>query len=42
MKDGDIAGLAVLQDPYAYIGVKQTDGKKYIIMVNNGKRLILF
>ncbi len=23
MKDGDIAGLAVLQDPYAYIGVKQ-------------------
>ncbi len=37
MKDGDIAGLAVFQDPYAYIGVKQTNGSKYIIMVNNGK-----
>jgi beta-xylosidase len=37
MKDGDIAGLAVFQDPYAYIAVKQTNGVKYIIMVNNGK-----
>ena len=36
MKDGDIAGIAVFQDPYAYIAVKQTMGKKYIIMVNNG------
>jgi len=39
MKDGDIAGLAVLQDPYAYIGVEQSDGKKYIIMVNSGKTI---
>ena len=23
MKDGDIAGIAVFQDPYAYIGIKQ-------------------
>ncbi len=23
MKNGDVAGLAVFQDPYAYIGVKQ-------------------
>ena len=37
MKDGDIAGLAILQDPYAYIGVKQNKESKYIIMVNDGK-----
>lgn len=37
MKDGDVAGLAVFQDPYAYIGVKQTNGSRYIIMVNNGQ-----
>ena len=36
MKDGDIAGLAVFQDPYGYIAVKQLQGAKYIIMVNNG------
>lgn len=36
MKEGDIAGLAVFQKPYAYIGVKQYDNAKYIIMVNNG------
>jgi len=28
MKDGDIAGLAVFQDPYAYIAVKQNNGSK--------------
>ncbi|MBO9204447.1 MULTISPECIES: family 43 glycosylhydrolase [Niastella] len=37
MKDGDIAGLAVFQDPYAYIGVKQMNGRKYVVMVNNGQ-----
>ena len=37
MKDGDIAGLAVFQDPYAFIAVKQQKGRKYILMVNNGK-----
>ena len=37
MKDGDIAGVAILQDPYAYIGVKQNNGSKYMIMVNDGK-----
>lgn len=36
MKDGDIAGLAVFQDPYAYIAVKQEKGTKTIIMVNDG------
>jgi beta-xylosidase len=39
MKDGDIAGLAIFQDPYAFIGVKQTKGLKYVIMVNNGKAI---
>jgi len=37
MKEGDIAGLAVFQDPYAYIAVKQEHGSKQIIMVNNGE-----
>ena len=37
MKDGDIAGLAVFQDPYAFIAVKQEKGKNFILMVNNGK-----
>lgn len=30
MKDGDIAGLAVVQNPYSFIGVKMKDGKKYL------------
>ena len=37
MKDGDIAGVAVFQDPYAYIGIKQNNNSKYIIMAHNGK-----
>ncbi len=36
MKDGDVAGLAVFQDPYAFIGVRMTNNVKQIIMVNNG------
>jgi beta-xylosidase len=36
MKDGDVTGLAVFQDPYAYIAVKQNNSSKYIIMVNDG------
>ena len=36
METGDVAGLCVFQDPYAYIGVKQTDGERYLVMVNNG------
>lgn len=39
MKDGDIAGLAVLQDPYAFIGVKKENGRNVIVMVNNGKTI---
>jgi beta-xylosidase len=37
MKEGDIAGLAIFQDPYAYIGIKKINGQNYVIMVNNGK-----
>jgi beta-xylosidase len=39
MKDGDVAGLAVFQDPYAYVGVKKVSGKNYLVMVNNGKEI---
>lgn len=37
MKDGDIAGLAIFQDPYGYIGVKRDGNKNYVVMVNNGE-----
>jgi beta-xylosidase len=37
MKDGDVAGLAVFQDPYAFIAVKQDQESRHLIMVNNGE-----
>jgi beta-xylosidase len=39
MKEGDVAGLAVFQDPYAYLGIKKANGQDYLIMVNNGKTI---
>jgi beta-xylosidase len=39
MKEGDIAGLAVFQDPYGYLGIRKTNGKNLVIMVNNGKTI---
>jgi beta-xylosidase len=36
MKDGDVAGLILLQSKYGYTGVKFENGKKYIVMVNTG------
>jgi beta-xylosidase len=36
MKDGDIAGLAVFQDPYAFVAVKQLQNARYICMIDNG------
>jgi hypothetical protein len=30
MKDGDVAGIAVFQNPYSFIGVKMENGKKYL------------
>jgi beta-xylosidase len=37
MKNGDIAGLTVFQDPYAYIAVKQTANTRKIVMFNSNK-----
>ena len=39
LKEGDVAGLGVLQDKYGYVGVKLENGKKTIRMVkgSNGK-----
>ena len=39
MKDGDIAGLAIFQDPYGYIGIKKIKGDHYVYMVNNGEAI---
>ena len=36
MKDGDVAGLTVFQNPYAYIAVRKENGEKQLVMVNNG------
>ena len=30
MQEGDVAGIAVFQNPYSFIGVKVIDGKKYL------------
>ncbi|MEV4887089.1 glycosyl hydrolase 43 family protein [Chitinophaga ginsengisegetis] len=35
MKDNDIAGLGIFQVPYAYVAVRQTGGRKEIIMAKN-------
>jgi beta-xylosidase len=37
MKGGDVAGLAVFGDPYAYVGIRKVSNKSYIVMVNDGK-----
>lgn len=39
MKEEDVAGLAVFQDPYAFIGIKKINGKNFIVMVNDGKTI---
>ncbi len=31
MKEGDVTGLCVFQDPYAYIGVRMIDGQKKVV-----------
>ena len=38
MQNGDVAGLAVFQDPYAYIAVKQIDGAKKLMLYLNGQQ----
>ncbi|MBO9593924.1 MAG: glycoside hydrolase 43 family protein [Niabella sp.] len=37
MKDGDVAGLAVFEKPYAFVGVEQQAGKRQLVMVNDGR-----
>jgi len=32
MKDGDCAGLALLQEKYGFVGVRQVNGQRYIVM----------
>ncbi|MEP6844584.1 MAG: glycoside hydrolase 43 family protein, partial [Panacibacter sp.] len=39
MKDGDVAGLGMFQDPYAFVAVKQIHNTRYIVMVNNGSTI---
>jgi beta-xylosidase len=34
MKEGDVAGLALIQRDYGLVGVKAEDGSKFIVMVN--------
>ncbi|MDW7979833.1 MAG: glycoside hydrolase 43 family protein [Verrucomicrobiales bacterium] len=36
MKDGDCAGLALLQQAYGFVAVKREAGTNYIVMVNRG------
>ncbi len=36
MKEGDVAGLMLLQVKYAFAGVRYENGEKYIVMVNAG------
>jgi beta-xylosidase len=40
MKEGDIAGLAVFQDPYGYIAVRQKEETREIVLVRNGNEII--
>lgn len=40
MNNGDVAGLCVFQDPYAYIGVRMINGQRSLIMVNDGAEQI--
>lgn len=37
LKDGNVAGLAVFEDPYAYIAVRQAGGKRSLVMCDNGR-----
>jgi beta-xylosidase len=39
MHDGDVAGLAVFQNPYAFIEIEKLGDKKYVTMVNNGRTI---
>ncbi len=36
MTNGDVAGLALFQDPYGYVGVKMENGEKKLVAINDG------
>ena len=38
LKDGNIAGFGVFQDPYAYVAVRQGDGIRKLIFCYKGKQ----
>lgn len=38
MAEGDVAGLCVFQDPYAFVGVKVINGQKNIFVLNSGTK----
>jgi beta-xylosidase len=38
MKDGDFAGLGILQERYGQVGIKQEGKKRYLVMVNGETR----
>jgi len=39
MQEGDVAGIAILQDPYAYIGIRRANGQNSVVMVSDGKTI---
>lgn len=39
LKDGDTAGIAAFQDQYGFVAVNRSNGRNYVVMVNNnGKK----
>ncbi|MTK53237.1 family 43 glycosylhydrolase [Paludibacter sp.] len=38
MAEGDVAGLCVFQDPYAFLGVKMVSGQKRLLFLNSGTK----
>ena len=37
LQDGSVAGLAVFEFPYAYVGIHQEQGQRRLVMCNDGK-----
>ncbi len=37
LKDGNVAGFGIFQDPYAYVAIRQEGGKRSLVMCNNGE-----
>ena len=37
LKDGNVAGFGIFEKPYAYVAVVQENGKRQIVMCNNGE-----